>query len=222
MRKQTEYDDVVIKRYGCYFCCCLSIAEQIVQKSIESLKENIPEVKFFGDISKKAIFRDSEVYKIKETLESINSPLGGGKVIKKNMTMRDPEYAINHSVKFLTKRITAELSVVPSLIEKYSEGANGFSHIGLTEKVKEWLLVHLRAVKQIGSDNGRTVAFWAGGTLKSAGGSSYSNCYLVDKMVTPYGNHFILTQGKGLQTEYNPDPDVEMISLDSRILYQLV
>ena len=222
MRKQTEYNDAVIKRYGCYFCCCLSIAERIVQKSIESLKENIPEVKFFGDISKKAVFRDSEVYKIKETLESVNSPLGGGKVIKKNMTMRDPEYAINHAIKFLTKRITAELSVIPSLLEKYSDGATGFSYPGLTAKVKEWLLVHLRAVKQIGSDNGTTVSFWAGGTIESAGGSSYSNCYLVDKTVTPYGNHFILTSDKGLQTEYNPDPDVEMTSLDSRILYQLV
>lgn len=221
MRKQTEYNDEVIKRYGCYFCCCLSIAEQIVQRSIESLKENIPEVKFFGDISKKAVFRDSEVYKIKETLESINSPLGG-KVIKKNMTMRDPEYVINHAIKFLTKRITAELLVVPSLIEKYSEGATGFSHPGLTAKVKEWLLDHLRSVRQIGSYDGKTVSFWAGGTLSSAGGSSYSNCYLVDKMVTPYGNHFILTQGKGLQTEYNPDPEVVMTSLDSRILYQLV
>lgn len=194
MKNQIEYNDKDIREKGCFFCCCLEVAEQILSKQ---MKKSV----VFRDIEEKAFFfTDSEVLEIKKALEIINSPYGVGEVLQKKCYCKDPEYIINYSISFLKNRLIKWLPIDQS------------SYLLNTPKVK-----------QVATINGDKVSFFNGGSYYVVGGEYLSNAYLIAKNKTEMGCHFTVPKcDLGLQKYYDPYPNSQLYGIVERYVYALI
>lgn len=193
MKNQIEYNDKDIRDKGCFFCCCLEIAEQILWKHLTKLD-------IFRDIEEEIFFTDSEVIEIKKTLEIINSPYSFGKVLQEKCYCKDPEYIINYGISFLKNRLIKGLTIN-----------------------KASCLLDTPNVKQVATIRDDKVPFYIKCSYYVVGSESFSNVYLIDKNKTETGCHFTVPNCYlGSQKYYDPYPNSQLYGIVERYVYALI